>query len=58
MVVLHDDEPGGTPHLHVAFAPFAGGATKNGLEKRISLSKCFHESYRASGEMPMSISLL
>lgn len=43
MVVLHDDEPGGTPHLHVAFTPFAEGY-KNGLEKRISLSKCFHDA--------------
>lgn len=51
MVALHDDEPGGTPHLHIAFAPFAEGY-KRGLEKRISLSKCFHDAgYKGSDYM-------
>lgn len=43
MVVLHDDEPGGIPHLQVVFTPFAEGYSK-GLYKRISLSKCFHDA--------------
>lgn len=43
MVVLHDDEPAGIPHLHVVFSPFAEGY-KTGLAKRISLSRCFHDA--------------
>ena len=42
MVELHDDEPGGIPHLHLVFSPFAEGYAK-GLDKRISLSRCFHD---------------
>ena len=34
----HDDEPGGTYHLHIGFCPFVEGE-KRGLSKRVSLTK-------------------
>ena len=37
---LHDDEPNGTPHLHMAFTPIGVGY-KTGLNRRVSIKKCF-----------------
>lgn len=35
---IHNDEPNGTPHLHIAFQP-QGEGYKNGLKTRVSVSK-------------------
>ena len=52
MVVLHDDEPAGTPHLHVTFCPIAENY-KRGLEKRIGLAKALEEAgYEGRDAMP------
>lgn len=52
MVVLHDDEPAGTPHLHVTFCPIAEGY-KRGLGKRIGLAKALEEAgYEGRDAMP------
>ena len=52
LVVLHDDEPAGTPHLHVTFCPIAEGY-KRGLGKRIGLAKALEEAgYEGRDAMP------
>jgi hypothetical protein len=45
---LHVDEPGGTPHLHIAFIPYAIGY-KQGMKKRCSISQAL-ESMGYKGE--------
>lgn len=52
MVVLHDDEPCGTPHLQVAVCPIAEGYTR-GMRRRIGLAKALEQGgYRGKGAMP------
>lgn len=52
MVVLHDDEPCGTPHLHVAVCPIAEGYTR-GMRRRIGLAKALEQGgYKGKGAMP------
>ena len=36
-IVLHDDEPSGTSHAHIAFSPYTTD-TKKGLDTRVSLT--------------------
>lgn len=51
-VTLHDDEPCGTPHLHVAVCPIAEGYTR-GMRRRIGLAKALEQGgYRGKGAMP------
>lgn len=52
MVVLHDDEPCGTPHLQVAVCPIAEGYTR-GMRRRIGLAKALEQGgYKGKGAMP------
>ncbi|MDM8271851.1 hypothetical protein [Thermophilibacter provencensis] len=52
MVVLHDDEPCGTPHLHVAVCPIAEGYSR-GMRRRIGLAKALEQGgYKGKGAMP------
>lgn len=52
MVVLHDDEPCGTPHLQVAVCPIAEGYTR-GMRRRIGLAKALEQGgYKGRGAMP------
>ena len=41
-IVIHDDEPNGTCHAHIAFTPVADGY-KNGMQKRDSLTKALNQ---------------
>ena len=51
-VTLHDDEPCGTPHLHVAVCPIAEGYTR-GMRRRIGLAKALEQGgYKGKGAMP------
>lgn len=40
MMEYHDDEPGGTGHIHMMFTPFVNGQ-KTGLDTRVSMSGAF-----------------
>ena len=41
-IELHDDEPNGTGHLHIAFTPYTTD-TKKGLDTRVSLSSALRQ---------------
>ena len=41
-ITIHDDEPNGTCHAHIAFTPVADGY-KNGMQKRDSLTKALNQ---------------
>ena len=54
-IVLHDDEPDGTVHAHVAFTPVAEGYA-NGMPVRDSLTKALNQMgfYNTDGELAIS----
>ena len=54
-IVLHDDEPDGTCHAHIAFTPVAKGYA-NGMPVRDSLTKALNQMgfYNAEGELAIT----